>query len=62
MVINGNGREYVIRGLSVKRHNFLNEDINDVLFCDLGQDILEGHYTEQLLTTGYLLNNEKKQV
>ena len=29
---------------------------------DLGQDILEGHYTEQLLTTGYLLNNEKKQV
>ena len=62
VVINGNGREYVIRGLSVKRHNFLNEDINDVLFCDLGQDILEGHYTEQLLTTGYLLNNEKKQV
>ena len=59
--ISNNGVECVIRGLSVKRHKFLNEDVNDVLFCDLRQDTLDNYYTEQLLTTGYLLNNEKKQ-
>ena len=59
--ISNNGRESVIRGLSVKRHKFLNKDVNDVLFCDLRQDALEGHYIQQLLTTGYSLNNEKKQ-
>ena len=46
---------------ALERHKFLNKDINHVLFCNLGQDALEGHYTEQLLTTGYLLNNEKKK-
>ena len=59
--ISNNGREFIIRGLSIERHKFLNNDINDILFCDLGQDTLDGHYTEQLLTTGYLVNNEKKQ-
>ena len=61
LAINSNGCECVIRGLSAKRHKFLNDDIYDVLFCDLGKDTLEGHYTEQLLTMGYLLNNEKKK-
>jgi len=61
VAINGNGMEYVIRGLSAKRHKFLNDDIQDVLFCDLRQEALEGYYTEQLLTTGYLLNNGKKK-
>ena len=61
VVINDNDRECVIRGLSAKRHKFLNDDIHDVLFCDLGHDSLEGYYTEQLLTTGYLLNNDKKK-
>ena len=61
VVINDNDRECVIRGLSAKRHKFLNDDIHNVLFCDLGQDSLEGYYTEQLLTTGYILNNDKKK-
>ena len=61
VVINDNDREYVIRGLSAKRHKFLNDDIHDVLFCNLGQDSLDGYYIEQLLTTGYLLNNDKKK-
>ncbi len=61
VAINDNDREYVIRGLSAKRHKFLNDDIYNVLFCDLGQDSLEGYYTEKLLTTGYVLNNDKKK-
>jgi CRISPR/Cas system-associated exonuclease Cas4 (RecB family) len=62
MLISSNGREFVIRGLSVERHKFLSKNINCVLFCDLGQDTLDGHYVERLLTTGYPLNNEKTRV
>ncbi|GAG72339.1 unnamed protein product [marine sediment metagenome] len=51
VIISSNGMEFVIRGLDVERHNFLNEDINAVLFCDLGKDTLDSYYTEKLLTT-----------
>lgn len=60
VLISNNGMEFIIRGLSFERHKFLNEDINDILLCDLRQDTLDGHYIEQLLTTGYSLKDGKK--
>lgn len=49
----------MIRGLSLERHNFLNEDKRKVLFCDLYQDTSKGYFIEGLLTTGYSLDNAK---
>lgn len=42
-----------IRGLSPDRHKFLDQSPIRVLFCDLGNDIKDGFYTEQMLTVGY---------
>jgi RecB family exonuclease len=61
MSISNNGSLCVIRGLSAERHEFLKKEISGVLFCDLGKDVSDGSYIEQLLTTGYALRNENKQ-
>jgi len=46
-------RDIAIRGLSPERHSFLNEEVQEILFCNLGHDTLEDHYLERMLTTGY---------
>ncbi len=63
MLINGYCRvvlktdtcDVAIRGLSTERHTFLNTDIKNVLFCNLGRDTSVGFYVEMPLTTGYVL-------
>ena len=53
--IETSSREITIRGLSQQRNRFLNDDVQEVLFCNLGNDRLEGHYLERMLTTGYAI-------
>ena len=53
--IETSSREIAIRGLSRERNRFLNDDVQKVLFCNLGNDRLEGHYLERPLTTGYAI-------
>lgn len=55
VVVETNTRDVAIRGLSTERHTFLNTDIKDILFCDLGRDTSDGFYVEKPLTTGYVL-------
>ncbi len=45
--------EIVIRGLSKERHKFLEDTKDKVIFCNLWNDITEGQFIEQKLTTGY---------
>ena len=55
ILIEAGGRDIAIRGLSPERHSCLNEEVQDILFCNLGHDTLEDHYLERMLTTGYAL-------
>lgn len=54
LVIEGNGKIYTIRALSV-RHSLLNMPCDNALVCSLGNDNSRGHYIERLLTTSYIL-------
>jgi CRISPR/Cas system-associated exonuclease Cas4 (RecB family) len=47
-------REISIRGLS-DRHKFLEHDSNRVMLCNLSLDVLNDHFTENPLTTTYIL-------
>jgi len=49
------GKKYVIRGLSPERYSFLKEEINTVMFCNLGHDSAEGFFIGKPLTAGYKL-------
>lgn len=43
----------VIRGLSQDRHSYLNDDVEEILLCNLKNDTIAGSYMENMLTTGY---------
>jgi len=43
----------VIRGLSQNRHSYLNDDVKEILLCNLKNDTIAGSYMENMLTTGY---------
>jgi hypothetical protein len=55
IVIEHDGKKAVIRGLSPERHIFLSEEINTVMFCNLGHDSADGFFVERPLTAGYKL-------
>lgn len=55
IVIDSDNGDTTIRGLSPKRHCFLNDEPTYVIFCNLGHDTSGGFYTESMLTTGYAL-------
>ncbi|MCH7535806.1 MAG: hypothetical protein IH948_08720 [Bacteroidetes bacterium] len=48
--------EIAIRGLSPDRHPFLNDDIENLVFCNLWNENPEGFFVENLFTTGYALD------
>lgn len=53
IILENGSKRFVIRGLSHDRHPFLNEDIKEAMFYNLGQDSADGFFIERLLTTGY---------
>lgn len=55
IILENNGKKFVIRGLSPERHSFLKEESNTVMFCNLGHDSAEGFFIERPLTAGYKL-------
>lgn len=55
IVVENGGNTIAIRGLSLERHNFLNGEVDNVMFCNLGHDTTPGFFIEKQLTTGYQL-------
>ena len=56
VVLESGLKRLVIRGLAPDRYPFLNEDVKEVMFCNLGHDSAGGFFIERLLTTAYRLH------
>lgn len=46
-------KEFVVRGLSPSRNEYLLGAIDEVLYCNLGFETIENHFKERPLTVGY---------
>jgi len=55
-VVENGEKKITIRGLSPERYPFLTNNMQEIMFCNLGKDTVQSYFKETPMTTGYSLS------